>query len=650
MLRFLRSGQTASQSRRKLRDVLILLLRCAIIVLIAMLFAQPILHIKPKIERTSDVYYLGLDNSMSMAYSDGTDRYLDKLIKLATEYIQAAGPHGVFNLCPLASGHWQQGLTKEQALAAVKDLKVTPGCANLGDFLSVVGCAGRVAPSDNVISALLLSDFTPNTLRQLLHVQEPAMVHNVDYKQIVSPGPIDNAAIIAAQTDGIADDKIVINVTVANYGQVWQKRVLTVRTPENESGSLEVNLAPNQHRVYQTQIDAGLTQLEQLCLAIELSLSPGDGLREDDTFYLGVFMPQRRDVRALLAYDSPDEIFLIKTALDTLSQMSEHNRLRVGSVSARDLARSHLDSADVLICSGITDPFGRLAPVLEQFVRTGGRIVFFMTDAPSANAMTQLWQHDLLPALPQKCLPEQVYVEPKPCDEQISGIDNVAAKALTNYRIDKIAFKRCWQCTAHRNGKCLWKFQNGLGFVYLVHPDDGISILVNTSVDDSLGSLTKSSASVAFCRFLLGEHNQLTENCFAYGERVALAVPDTEASLAGRKEVWVETCDAQKHRVALSGSAVLVLEPGGIGWVRTLGKPTMYAGVNLPEGETDMNKPPAKEVADVMSRVFHRDTERNMASVELLREEKQRPLWRIFAWTVLVLLIAEPAIANRLKR
>ena len=37
MLRFLHTGQFESQSRRKLRDLLILLLRCAIIVLIAML-------------------------------------------------------------------------------------------------------------------------------------------------------------------------------------------------------------------------------------------------------------------------------------------------------------------------------------------------------------------------------------------------------------------------------------------------------------------------------------------------------------------------------------------------------------------------------------------------------------------------------------
>jgi len=67
MLRFLRSGQVESRSRRKLRDLLILLLRCAIIVLIAMLFSRPLLHIRLKPSESRSVHCLGLDNSMSMA-------------------------------------------------------------------------------------------------------------------------------------------------------------------------------------------------------------------------------------------------------------------------------------------------------------------------------------------------------------------------------------------------------------------------------------------------------------------------------------------------------------------------------------------------------------------------------------------------------
>jgi len=134
MLRFLRTGQVESQSRRKLRDLLILLLRCAIIVLLAMLFARPLLHVS-----AGSVFFLGLDNSMSMAYSDADGSYFDRMVDEAVDYIRSAEADPgapVFNICVLASGQWSRDLSREQALAEVKGIKVEPGGARIGDFLS----------------------------------------------------------------------------------------------------------------------------------------------------------------------------------------------------------------------------------------------------------------------------------------------------------------------------------------------------------------------------------------------------------------------------------------------------------------------------------------------------------------------------------
>jgi hypothetical protein len=716
MLRFLRTGQIESQSRRKLRDLLILLLRCAIIVLIAMLFAQPILHIRPKPQRTRDVYFLGLDNSMSMAYRDGSGSYLDRMTASAIDYIQAAGPDGIFNVCPLAAPEWQHALSKDQALAAVKGLKVSPASAKMGDFLSAVGLSSphhylrggpkptlpeisRDVPSGDVIHVLLASDFTPNALKHLFDVQEPAEAHNIDYRPIVSPEPISNAAIIEAHASEAVGDRIGINVTVANYGQTEQNRRLTakVKTSASESVLAEVNLSPNQQKVYQGQIDIGISEplllssdrktQGQASVPIELSLSPGDGLREDDTFYLAVSMPQRKTLTVILAGATTDQMFLVGTALDTVSQMNPYGTFRIRKLLLSNLASADLDSADILICSAITEPLGRMASTLRSFMLAGGRIIFFITGdsrlrgndvtpaqaGAALNAMQQLWQQDVLPALPRKYVAERVYVEPKPLHQRALAVDSLAAEALSNYKIDNIAFKGCWQCEGtppggnqvHPQTRCLWKYKNGVGFVYRNSIGDGASILVNTSADDSLGSLTKSSASVAFCRYLLGADNQVSENSFAYGEPVVLSLPSTEASSAQR-QVWIETCDAQKHRVALSlrpfdlaqgrlgpgqaESSLLVPDAGGIGWVKTLGKPAIYAGVNLPQGETDMTKPASKEVAEVMSRVFSRDTERGVASAEAFSDKKQTSLWKVFAWTLIFLLLLEPAIANRLKR
>jgi len=650
MLRFLRSGQKESQSRRKLRDILILLLRCAIIVLIAILFAQPVLYLRPKGESSRKVYYLGLDNSMSMAYSDGSERYLDKLIRSASKYIQAAENNGVFHIYPLAENRWMQDLSKEQALAAVKGLTCTAGSAQVNDFLSVLSARAHDRASSERTCALLVSDFTPHTMRQLVYLQEPARVHAVDYEQIVSPKPIDNAAITAAHVTGIIDDKVSIKVTVVNYGQLAQNRVLTAKAEGNECDSRELRLSPGERRVCPVQIDVGGARPQQVSLPIELSLSAGDGLREDDLFYLGVSIPQQTSMSVLLAGSSPDETFLLKTALHALSRMSTTDTIRNSTTTLNRLTPSDLDSADVLICSAITEPLGRMAYALARFVSAGGRVIFFLTEPPNGEALAPLWQQALLPAQPRKNVRQSTRVDAKPCDDSAAGVDNLAAKALANYRIDQIAFDGYWDCDGHPRSKCLWKFENGPGFVYLIRCGAGTSILVNTSVDDSLGSLTKSSASVAFCRYLLGTHDQLGQNCFAYGEPAVLPVPEAQMSLPRQEQIWVETCRGEKRRVPLSESCALVPDPGGIGWIKTLGKPTVHAGINLPDGETDMRKADAAEVANVMGRVFESGTERQVASTQPLSERQPTPLWRIFAWIVIVLLMVEPAVANRLKR
>ena len=231
-----------------------------------------------------------------------------------------------------------------------------------------------------------------------------------------------------------------------------------------------------------------------------------------------------------------------------------------------------------------------------------------------------------------------------------SGVDHIAARSLSNYRIDKILLKGYLECEQYPDARLLWQLQNGFGLVYFKSLGSGTSILVNTSVDDSLGSLIKSNASVAFCRYLLGESHQIDEYCFTRDERIMLPMSGKDQPFAGQEQIWIETCDGGNLRAVVANSFLLVPDPAGIGWVKTLGKPTIYAGVNLPQGETDMTKPVAAELTGVMSRVFATGDESDVSEAGVFRDKKNRPLWKIFAWTLILLLLAEPAVANRLKR
>jgi hypothetical protein len=51
-----------------------------------------------------------------------------------------------------------------------------------------------------------------------------------------------------------------------------------------------------------------------------------------------------------------------------------------------------------------------------------------------------------------------------------------------------------------------------------------------------------------------------------------------------------------------------------------------------------------------MSRVFATGTKSDVTKAGVFRDKKNRPLWKIFAWTLILLLLAEPAVANRFKR
>jgi hypothetical protein len=217
--------------------------------------------------------------------------------------------------------------------------------------------------------------------------------------------------------------------------------------------------------------------------------------------------------------------------------------------------------------------------------------------------------------------------------------------------VDRIVLKGYFECEQHSEGVCAWQLQNGLGFIYAKRIGNGAAVLVNTSIDDSLGSLTKSNASLAFCRYLLGQNTQIGEHSFRCDERVMLPASEEEIQLGEREEFWVELCDGRRCRAAMSQFSLLVSDPGGVGWVRTLAKPVRHAGVNVAVGETDMTRPALGQVANLADKIFlGKQRAGSDAATAALMDKDYRSLWKIFAWVIIALLLVEPAIANRLKR
>jgi hypothetical protein len=527
---------------------------------------------------------------------------------------------------------------------------VAVGSADVDSFLSGIRNSSRAVNEADEVSVYLVSDFTPQMLNQFLNVQEPAIVDNIKCEMIVSLKPINNASIIRAWVADAAVDGLTINISVANNSPIRQNRRLTAKTGTYEAASLEVTLPPNQVKICPVRLESNSISDMQLFVPVELSLSSGDCLEADDTYYLAVRMPKKRSTKVLLAEATVDDMFLLDMAMQTLSGRGSDRVIRIRRIAVEDLSTANLDWADVIVCSGITERLETMAGEISDFAEAGGRIVFFMTGEPAASAMNRLWQSKVMPALPKKIIRERTFPENSPCEKEFPGVDNVVAKAIANYRIDRIPVSGFWECLPQQDSVCLWRYQNGSGFIYFRQLGNGSSILANTSADGSLGALTKSSVTIALCQYLLGEHNQIRDYSFTCNERVVLPITDIEPGSNREKSLWVRNCNGNKQRAVLTDSSLMLFDPGSVGWVKTLTQPELYAGVNLPPGETDMSKPIEEQVHEVLSRVFSTGNRDNITSADIIGTKEQKPAWIILVWIIITLLLLESFVANRLRR
>lgn len=662
MLRFLRAGQNQSHSRRRLRDLLILLLRCAIIVLIAVLFAQPMLRVAAKPQARKVVMHLALDDSMSMAYRDGDRTLFERTIDKALDCVRKSADDTRFDIYGLASGHVSHDLARNEAMAALRQLEVVPAPVRLANFFSALNQAGRAARPDSATSAVIWTDFTPCTLRQFDQVAAPANVDEIRCEPVAPGKPAENTAIVGTRIASLVGDTLNLDVTVAHNGPAGRRCTLAAQIAAGApTGRQDLSLDPGRHEVVRVPLDlsATLRQTGQPCLPIELSLSPPDGLAADDTYRVAIYAPRAAQTRVVLVHRG-DETFLFETAMQALADSGSLERLNVRKVPLGRLMARDLDEADVVVFSSLpSDPSVRTGD-LNAFMQKGGRLVFFTAGVQDLEPAKRLMREGLLAAQPLRWVQNIAYPEARPAADASAGLDERAMKSLSNYRLDQVALKGYWQCRPAPRSECLWSLARGEGLIYSLPCGKGLSLFVNTSLDDSLGLLAKSAAWVAFCRGLIGRTDSVQQFSFSSGERPTLRISDAglrNAEYRGREErtvVAVENCDGKRARGAVQGNVLLLPPPTGIGWMKTTDEPTLYAGINLPVGETDLTAPTQEMIDDVQRAITAQRAERVAAGADpnLVQAAgfRQKPVWPIVAWVAMILLVLESAMANRLKR
>ena len=580
MLQFLREGQTESQARRRIRDWMILLLRCAIIALLALLFARPLWETRVTRPATQAVWFVALDNSLSMTYrKDGSD-LLTQLGSQAKDVIRACAHDSEFFVFLAGSNQWFRHVNQAQALALVHTMAPAQTPAHFDGFVSTVLRECQQLDEAIQVNVLLGSDFSQDVMMGLRGLVTHVGVDQLEILPVMPDPNGVNTGIVSASVSSVSQEEAQVHVTLRNTGTHSVVRRLTATGTKAE----EVVLLPGKSHVKTVicPLGQGSKGAKQ---TLQLALAGRDDFEADDEIQLTVAIPDQ-DTRRVLLVDShsKDRLFLFNAAIESLSGMPLAVTWQTRRVTVSQLTPANLAWADTVVLAGLSPLLADLVQPIQRHVAQGNRLVCFATEGPRSETGSEPVSSPLWPVTPGQDTDTvmHVHAQPMACE----WTHTRAGELLSQYALDRMAFRNTLQVTLGPEARCVWRLQNGEPFVVTQALGRGVVLWVNTSVDASKGSLAKSPAAVAWAQYLLES--------------------DTGQGPQDVHEPWRDS----EPLLALSSR---------------------------------------ERIEKVTQAVFPERRSPEAKTVATSYVAKQQPLWRSVAWLLFALLLMEPFVAERMK-
>jgi hypothetical protein len=367
--RFLRRAELPPEGRRRLRDLLLLLLRLVALAAVVLAFARPYVRppadTAPKSAAAGRITVFLVDVSASMGTRGVADRALDLLRS---------------ELAALAPGE-RAGLVLS-ANRVVAALPPGTGPGALADLLAAT--PPRPVPGNHTAAlreaAALLAGSGPRRLVVISDLQLPdwqdcraALSAGTEVRLLNPADPaLPNVALTGASVAGTAPGRCRVTIEVRNLSDASQERQVTVRVGQDRQ-TATVSLPPLQVRrvAFALKADDAVRGLAEL--------SPDD-YPADDTLHFWAGAPPVATVLAAVAggedAQGPDvQAFFLAKGLES-SAAGAPSPFRVRTVSAEAFPATDLSSVPVVFVLGAADRFDQAAfEHLRRFCADGGTAV-----------------------------------------------------------------------------------------------------------------------------------------------------------------------------------------------------------------------------------------------------------------------------------
>lgn len=393
---FLREALQRNRRMMQIRDLLLLALRTAAVLLFGLALARPFLSASEENFDNGQPLHavILIDNSLSMAYESLDGTLLERAKDRARQFIDKLPPGSKYSIIPICGS--RDGYspdpydTADNALEALDKIEIVDRSASVVRAVNEAKRASEAAPelSKRIV---LIGDQQAGNWRDLAG---PEQLKDLPAMQLVdvSPPEWENSWISDLKVpDGLADIETptTIVVEVQHQGPTPRRDVqVTLSMGDTVIGEKTVTLDPGAKQVDFQYVFNTLSEMPEpdrpVFVPLKASIAP-DRLAADDERFLAVPVVAALPVVFVDQYGSDREDPLknrlgetrhIRAYLAPRTSRAEAARhlVKIRHVTPEELTEDILADARMVVVAGLKEP-GQTVSLLRDYVKQGGQLL-----------------------------------------------------------------------------------------------------------------------------------------------------------------------------------------------------------------------------------------------------------------------------------
>jgi hypothetical protein len=387
-VQFLKELKQESDSKSKLKEWLILLMRILAISCLVFAFAQPFIPGKTKAIQGEKAISIYIDNSFSMESTNKKGTLLENAKLYATEIANTFNASDKFQLLTNDfEGKHQRLISKEEFMEQLNEVKISSATKSLADVIKRQQDFLQNSSSKNK-RLFLLSDFQKNTT-----------VFNktdIDTSLVITCIPI-----ASTEVNNVYIDSVWFETPVQQFGtqQIIHATVINKSNKDIENGTLKLFINNQQVSLSSFNITAGNKTDASIGFTVkEKGMNKGTlsiedyPITYDDQFYFS--FSAQTTIHALVINGKET-----KTAGNFKSLMQNDSLFAYTENTEASIDYSLFAKENIIVLNELSSLTSGLTAEVQKFVSNGGSVVLFPSKKADMTSYNLAFQNLLLPQI-----------------------------------------------------------------------------------------------------------------------------------------------------------------------------------------------------------------------------------------------------------